>query len=1104
MGAMGRMYKMVVCLWVAAAGWGGAVAEIGSNMNNISGSMLRDLTDVLGMVEVSYSEPVINVSYVASVQFDMRAMGPVYNSTHLVIDAIANKQAYPEGMVTVSDGHAYVKPLKEEWRALLVHYAGPTAVIVVAVLLIAILPLAGLFWCCCYWCRMGRRRRPFDRKYDACLKGILAIILIGLLTLFLFGVVCAFATDSQVETGSAEAADSLKAGIRDAREFLNATQAHARWLLVVNYRELEIKLNSMLYSIGVTASVKLGEFSRAVSVTTLNKLVQQLDGVREQLRSVHALTATLRAKAEELNTGLRKVKNQLLQTLAKCDQPKCRALQDKYKIGQLDTEIQYSQMPDVTELLNNVSALLDSDIKSEVAAGQQVFSDIQRGIQRSVDRHMPDVSQAIADIGKKLAGVADEITWMAGNASAVLQRQESSAAELRRLHATYGPYRRYAGLAAAIALLLITCLLAWGLMCGVCGKRPDVYGASDCCNKGAGSKSLLCGMGAMFLLGSAVTLVLLVYFIVGVATQRFVCDPLTEPRDNRLFGDLEQLVDFENMLFNERRDPDFNMTAALLRCHNNQTIYQVLHLHRLVNLSETSAAVRGSLTRHVAALRPLLPAERPVAILRPGARDKLQRLADSGLSDFDFERILAALETNMTTLALDSLARQLNSTAASLQRPLFAEEVRSLRSASAALSALMHDVLRPMLDYSAQLNSTATKLRDGLRFNHSSLKDAITYLMHETSEAEVFLNTEGPDRVQNMTAGLADTVALRLEQYVQRLAAAARQSVGRCGPLSNAFNATRDAACRKILMPVNGYWMSLAWCVVLLAPLLLVAARLARLYLHADAYPGPLVEAEYLYDAYADRDNVPLANAYKVEKRSAREPRDGRSSPRARARAPAAAPPAPRAAVAPPADHYHARRYNDMAPKHWEEGPPRYLGSTEYERPPPYYYPGPKRRRSAGAGGGGWADYLADSPVRASSRDDMTAVQLTPKPPAGSWAEYLGASSGAPRLRRAFSMEDVPPPPSKEPATSWAQYLAASENSLSPPMFPPRAEQRAEPSAPCEPVTSWAEYLAARYYYTPCIVVPSHLTMVSHIFVVNARLFRPMDYLANCTITSSF
>lgn len=41
----------------------------------------------------------------------------------------------------------------------------------------------------------------------------------------------------------------------------------------------------------------------------------------------------------------------------------------------------------------------------------------------------------------------------------------------------------------------------------------------------------------------------------------------------------------------------------------------------------------------------------------------------------------------------------------------------------------------------------------------------------------------------------------------------------------------------------NGYWMSLAWCVVLFAPLLAVAQRLARLYRRPDPYPGPLVEA---------------------------------------------------------------------------------------------------------------------------------------------------------------------------------------------------------------------------------------------------------------------
>lgn len=148
-------------------------------------------------------------------------------------------------------------------------------------------------------------------------------------------------------------------------------------------------------------------------------------------------------------------------------------------------------MPDVSELLNNVTVLLESDIKSEVAEGQKVFRDIQRGIQRSVDQHIPGVSEALGEAGQRLARLADHITWLAGNASERLDRQRGAADALAALHARYAPPRRLAGLGAAAALLALTALLAWGLMCGVCGKRPDVYGASDCCNKGAGSKSLL-------------------------------------------------------------------------------------------------------------------------------------------------------------------------------------------------------------------------------------------------------------------------------------------------------------------------------------------------------------------------------------------------------------------------------------------------------------------------------------------------------------------------------------------------------------------------------------------------------------------------------------
>lgn len=63
------------------------------------------------------------------------------------------------------------------------------------------------------------------------------------------------------------------------------------------------------------------------------------------------------------------------------------------------------QMPDVSALLNNVTALLDSRIKEEVADGQRVFKDIQRGIRHSVEQHIPSVQHELAAAGQCAAGL---------------------------------------------------------------------------------------------------------------------------------------------------------------------------------------------------------------------------------------------------------------------------------------------------------------------------------------------------------------------------------------------------------------------------------------------------------------------------------------------------------------------------------------------------------------------------------------------------------------------------------------------------------------------------------------------------------------------------
>ena len=61
-----------------------------------------------------------------------------------------------------------------------------------------------------------------------------------------------------------------------------------------------------------------------------------------------------------------------------------------------------------------------------------------------------------------------------------------------------------------------------------------------------------------------------------------------------------------------------------------------------------------------------------------------------------------------------------------------------------------------------------------------------------------------------LTREFAERMGQRLQEYVAMVERAANERVGLCGPLSVAFNATRDSLCRAVLMPaVSIYYISI-------------------------------------------------------------------------------------------------------------------------------------------------------------------------------------------------------------------------------------------------------------------------------------------------------
>lgn len=142
---------------------------------------------------------------------------------------------------------------------------------------------------------------------------------------------------------------------------------------------------------------------------------------------------------------------------------------------------------------------------------------------------------------------------------------------------------------------------------------------------------------------------------------------------------------------------------------NGGVCAQTLQLQRRYDLAALAGETRRSLEARTRELRPAFPAAAPVTILRASAQLKLRQLAATGLSDFDFERILHALETNVTSLSLEALAAQLSSTADAVQvRSGYGGVAPELRAAAASLRALHAGALQRLrADTSALSVSTA-------------------------------------------------------------------------------------------------------------------------------------------------------------------------------------------------------------------------------------------------------------------------------------------------------------------------------------------------------------------------------------------------------------
>ncbi|XP_050510052.1 prominin-like protein isoform X1 [Diabrotica virgifera virgifera] len=924
---------LVLCLAIGLSSGGGGF----SNSLDTIKSNMKVVLDDLKSVLPNYTDFIDTHKYLSGgTKFNPKGMSGLYNLTTQFMNWILPQDVLMKELIVwkqvgvyyyprLNDGVTIGEMLKYYWPLLLV--------LLILVLITVLVPLVGLFFCCCRCCgHCGARTQPCDKRRDLCKKVCQGTMLIVLGTGLLFCVVCAFASNQQIQEGVDELPGSLKNAYKDSYSYLEGTKDHATNLLNNNYKEFANVFKETVEKSGVHVMQQLNIWSNATAMMDLYNFVEAIPNITVQLGQLKGYTNNLRAMASQLNDAMRKVKRDLLTLLNNCSLEACVQIQKQ--ISNLQTNIDFNRLPDVAPAIDILGKLNLNLLKTAAEEGKSKLDNIERHITSSLNQTLKQALKKVEEAGRTVQANLNKVLNTISDLQNQINSVNGTLEDGYTYLAYYSPYRYYAGLGISCGLLLIAICIVLGLICGICGKRPDGY-SDNCCNKGAGGQFLICGVMLMFLFSLVIGVVTLATLALGMASDRGICYPLRHPERSTVLNVVDDYI-VKSIKLN-KVDIDVKLSTVLNLCYRNDSIYKVFNLAKKFNVDD-------------------IRKQFDVESVLDGIKHQLDRIVDPhftilnntnlnilrNLSSFDpginFDHFQDELKENFTNMSLKKLSEVLQKLVDQMEGNIPLASIQSgLKLSILHVTTYDEKILGPMRTKAKEVMDIALHLDSSLKMNSTSFKEAIDKLINEIEDAQRKLREDGSKMLIDAAMSFGNIVKDQVHSFIERVVDVTKNKIGQCGPLNVAINSTLVSTCDKILQPWNGFWVSLFASLLLFIPTIIVSVKLSSLYQKYKQY-GQYVETEYLYDAYADRgDSVPLnsrgSKRGKKKKKKGKRPEDRHQMGEVVTRE--------YAAGSQPPDN----RYADMAPKHWEEfpngGPPQYQRApTEYERPPPYYYPG--------------------------------------------------------------------------------------------------------------------------------------------------------------------
>uniref|UniRef100_A0A8R1HX72 Prominin-like protein n=1 Tax=Caenorhabditis japonica TaxID=281687 RepID=A0A8R1HX72_CAEJA len=728
--------------------------------------------------------------------------------------------------------------------------------------------------CVCI-CSQSSKKQNTDARYDGCKRSMCNLLLFGLVSANAFVAFTLLMTSQYAQIGLDKLPNRMNQCIDDLQVYKRDSDQRIRKLLIDDYQVLNTTITKQLSGAGHNVVDRVKKLTGAHVIDVFMNVSKVAQEMNDNVKGVYKKVRLLNDEGGRFEAEFSRLQNTANEELVKCLENelepirsmcvKAERLLESLAVTQFKIDPHF--LPADTE--TGLSEIVKANITQVLAASNAQFEQLENRIQHEIDKETHSANNMLKQIADDLFIVAETISTQLKKVN--FDRLYSSVQYVSDPKKTptiqYITYSWYVSLIVTSLFILLALVFLFGVLYGICGRRPTYYN-DDCCVRSTGGK--------FYSFGIWIFLFIFIFLAVGTAVLMFaignfsnlVCQPLRSPLSH---PDSLSLAERYVNLYKQSHTPENDIEVTLQSkspseiiraCSRNETLYNIYEFDKKYHLNQLQDFEKESYNQLQIFLKTTLenmPEIRPLdAFISRKELHDLEKLATVNVSKVS-QQGLNAIKHAMDELDLVAKTRE------------FEESLDETSGKPKAVTL----VLEQIREFETQFAKPLRTRLEGLHSNITQLDEKLTQLQVPVSSLLVKLQHAQALLAENMKEhfGRAAKEEFQqmvdyIDQYITHVKQQMESEVTSCEPLAQIARHTTAAVCSYTIDPYNGTWMCMLICLTLLVPIVIISNSLIGLYSKMHAFPKYIVEppsethqmSSFITDTYDTRPKPGYAN----------------------------------------------------------------------------------------------------------------------------------------------------------------------------------------------------------------------------------------------------